>query len=395
MDGLRGAFLGVIESLRAPEGIHRAADLERLLGLSTTLAWQIHRIATSPNPLDAGPHVPGVAAMNQALKAARSAGADADALRRAAQAMEVFEAMVEQHAGDRSTFTTMINSLAGRESEVIDLKTRRQAFRVASRMWGVQVKTLLSCALHYPGRESSLVDTISIRGLRDIRRLRAGASMRVSGYWVKDAQMRITEPHAIGDEHRAAAPEGGPQLLLDFCTKPCPELEHRVKDGHVNTYLRETPLGNAGAQTLYLADITQDIEWRSPDESQNVLFHSTATLKPIEVLVLDTLIHRDMFGTLEPQVKVFGSLERLGATEPGAFESGETLPILAEVHSHGTGLAVLPTPHVPRYREMVESVCRRAGWDPDSFELFRCVMEYPQLSSVICVEFQMPDRGNW
>jgi hypothetical protein len=390
MRGLRASFLGLIESL--PGAVHRAADLERALGVGTTLAWQVHRVATTPNPLAAGADVPGMAATRQVLRAARSKGVPDQCLRSVTQAMETFESLVERHAGDRATFGTMINSLAGRSAEAIDVKMRRQAFRVSSQMWGVQGKTYLRCTLCHPGKTSSMLDIASIRGMRDIRRLRASAAFRLVGHRVRDAHKHIMAPHAVGDESPQSPP--GPNLLLDFCTQPCPEMENRLEDGYVASYLRDTPLGNAGVRTLYLADVSRDIEWCVPGEPP-YLENTVASWTPAEVLVLDTLIHRDMFGPLTPQLRVFGSLHRLGELDPAKFRPEEALPIPAEVHNLGAGVQVLPTSHVPRYAEMVESVCRRVGWDPNAFEVFRCIIEYPMLSSVVVVRFDLPEKGNW
>lgn len=44
---------------------------------------------------------------------------------------------------------------------------------------------------------------------------------------------------------------------------------------------------------------------------------------------------------------------------------------------------------------MAESVLDRVGWDPAEFELFRCTLEYPLLSSTVRVRFELPQRGNW
>lgn len=387
MRGVRAAFLRLIESL--PNAIHRAADLERALGISTTLAWQVHRVATSPNPLAAGAHVPGMTAVKQMLQTARSAGVPNDRLRDAASAMQAFDKLVAQHAGDRATFTTMINSLAGGESETIDLKTRRQAFRLNSQVWGVQVKTHLRCTLYHPGRSASLVDSASIRGMREIRRLRVAAPFRLSSYRVKDAHEHPMESHAI--DEGVDKTSVGPELLLEYCSEPCPELENRIEEGFINTYLRDTPLGNAGVQTLYLADVVRDIEWYTPDEIPNYIRNGVLNRIPAEALVLDTLIHRNMFGVLAPSLTVLGSLDRQHPDSREYREEIETLPIRTEVHSLGTELAALYTQHVPRYPEMVESVCQRLGWDPNGFELFRCVLEYPILGSTVTMRFELPE----
>lgn len=391
MADLRRAFLGVIEGL--PGGAARAADLERALGVSRTLGWQIHRIATASDPLEAGLRVPGTAAVRQALRGARSAGVADDRIARANAAMTEFEALVKRHAGDRATFETMIGSLAGGEVEAIDLKTRRQAFRVHSQIWGVQVKTYLSCGVLMPGASSDLMDLAFVCGMRDVRRLRPGVPLPVMGQRITD-NCGDRLPPSIGPGE-ALSESGGPMLLREYCSQPLPELETLVDDGTMTTLLRDAPLGNAGARTVYLASISRGLRWNMPADAPNHHIAFAMISKPMEMLVLDVLVHRNMFGELSPNAKVYGSLDHLGETDPYAFRPDETLPILPSMRAYAPGLGAIGTPHIPRYREMIDAVLARLGWDPEAFDLYRCTLEYPLLSTTVQVRFNLPEHGGW
>ena len=394
---LREAFLHLIESL--PNPTQRAADLDKALGVSRTLGWQIHRLATSETPLAAGMHVPGFAAVQQVLRAAKSAGAPDTTLRDAGLAMDAFEAFVEEHAGDRATFATMLASLGDGATEAIDVRTRRQMFRAASQTWGVQLRSYLACQIVFPGKRSDLLDVISIRGLRGIRRLRSGTPFRLSTQRFYDAHDHALQSHPVDADSPAAPP--GPRLLREFCTQPTPELDNRYDGRLMHTYLRETPLGNAGALNLYFADISRDFEWQSLpapgslERKPNSQLWFVAVRKPMESLVLDTLYHKDMFDEIAWETKVCGSLDRLDEPDPDKFPPEETLSIKSNLLDLGIGPSGLPTPHVPRYREMVEAVCRDAGLNAADFHLYRCIIEYPLLMSVVSVKFLLPERGNW
>lgn len=388
---LREAFLHLLESLPLPT--NRAADLDKALGVNRTLGWQIYRVATSATPLEAGVHVPGSAAVQQVLRAARNIGAPEPQIEHVSRAMSEFEAFVSEHAGDRASFNTMISSLLGSDEDAIDLRTRRSMFRAASQAWGVQLKTYLACQIVLPGRRSDLLDVVSIRGLRGIRRLRPGAPFRLSTQRFYDAHDHARKSQAIGTASDEAPP--GPRLLREFCTQPTPELDNRFDGRLMHTYLRETPLGNTGALNMYFADITRDFEWQAPGGERNRQQWFVAVRKPMESLVLDTLLHKDMFSEIGWTTKVCGSLDRLDEPDPDKFREDETLPIKAELLDLGVGPAALPTPHVPRYREMVESVCSELGESAGNFRLYRVVVEYPLLLSVVSVKFLLPDRGNW
>ncbi|MCC5821704.1 MAG: hypothetical protein LAT64_00280 [Phycisphaerales bacterium] len=393
MHGLRDAFLGLLEGL--PGSGSRAVDLEKALGVSRTLGWQIHRVATSHDPLAVAAHVPGLAAVEQALRSARAAGVAEDRVQRVDEAMRRFEDIVQHHAGDRAVFVTMLGSLAGEPAASLDLRTRRQAFRLESQVWGVQVKTFVACAVLAPGSDPSLMDMVLIRGLRDVRRLRAGVPMQVSGQQIVDSDRKPTVPMPL-DADEPLKEGSGPSLLAGFCSQPVPRLETRIEDGCLNTFLSDAELGNSGIKTVYLADITRGMRWRSEPQDRNHHIRTATVLKPSEVVVLDTLIHRDMFGTLPaPTARVHGSLARLGERNPYAYRDDETLPIEPEHRRLGAGSGVLTTPHVPRYREMVESVLAGVGWDPAAFDAYRCVVEYPPLGSMVWTRFAFPERGLW
>ncbi len=389
MRALRESLLRVFEEL--PRPVQRAADLEKAIGLSRTLAWQVHRLAMSPNLLAAGAHVPGAGAFRQAMRAARAGGASAEDVARVERAFDEFERLVQQHAaGDRDTFATMINSLAGDEADTIDVKTRRQIFRGNSQAWGLQVKVSLATVIIHPGSDSSRFDMIFLRGLRDIRRLRSDVPFRVSSRVVLDSHQQATESCNLDNNTMV-----GPTLLKDFCTQPCPELTMRTDNGHVHSYLPATPLGTAGQQTVYLADITRDIAWQDEGTTPNHHVNFATITKPMEMLVLDTLIHRAMFDRVEPTARVFGSLDRLAETDPTNFSEQDVLSINLDVHHLGTGVGAAATPHVPRYSEMLESVCDRIGWDASQMDVYRCMLEYPILNTMVHTHFGLPEEGNW
>lgn len=387
MRDLRGAFLSVMQGLKTP--IHRATELERALGIRTTLAWQVFRVATAENPLEAGSHVPGSAAVRQMTTAARDAGVDEQVLQEVEVAMQAFEQLVQRHAGDRGMFTSMIGSLAGEASDQSSSSARRQAFRANSQLWGVQVKAQLWSMLWHPGKGPLYIHNASIRGLRDVRWLRRGPRFAVSTRRAKDEGGTIREPVALdGGENDTFS---GPTLLTEYCSKPCAKLINRVdEDGFVRSYLAEAPLGKAGSQTLFLADVVRDYNLERDKESGYLTSAVTVT-KPSEVLVIDSLVHRAALQEARPSVSVQGSLQRLGTTDHHFFLPEDTLPVGTEVQSLGSGRAALATSHIPRYGAMVDSVCQQIGWTLDDFDVYRCVIEYPILGSLVKVSFPISD----
>src|SRR5262245_53294521 len=74
LQGLQKAIADLIASIPAGGQIRRATDLQRVLGVRSTLAWQVFRVATSANPIEEGRGVPGPTAMERFLEAAIKRG---------------------------------------------------------------------------------------------------------------------------------------------------------------------------------------------------------------------------------------------------------------------------------------------------------------------------------
>src|SRR5215813_12151856 len=61
---------GLIEAIPAAGKIRRATDLQKILGIRSTLAWQVFRLATAKSPIDEARGIPGPTAMERFLEAA-------------------------------------------------------------------------------------------------------------------------------------------------------------------------------------------------------------------------------------------------------------------------------------------------------------------------------------
>jgi hypothetical protein len=68
----------------------------------------------------------------------------------------------------------------------------------------------------------------------------------------------------------------------------------------------------------------------------------------------------------------------------------EILPVNESAFFLGRGLEPGRTPVVPRYVEMIGYAMDRVGWNPDEFRLFRCIVEYPMVQSMIRLKFLQP-----
>jgi hypothetical protein len=353
----------------------------------------VYRLATSDDPIQEAEAVPGPMAVRRVIEAARAQGVAEDRLEQVMSAVLVFDRLVQAHADGRKTFNSMIASLSEGAEDAIDLQTRRAAFRANSQVWGLQARACLWSTTYFPGRNSEFMGALSLRGPIGVRRLRVNAPYIVSGYVAFEKSSDASQPEPLGSAPDANSPD--PRLLVPFCTRPLPQISSsHTSDQFVLTEMPPGPVGNAGAATILLADVVRNSKWKQEGDQQSIV-NSMGVATPFEVLVLDTLFHRSMFGRLTPRPRVFGRHSVPLGVMPHLYRESDTLPVAVSATCLGRAPSVLESPDIPRYREMHESLCGRLDLDPHDFDVYRCRVEYPILHAHVGVWFDLPAEGNW
>ncbi len=394
MDDLRGACSGLVTALSALRGDHpirSATDLQRALDIRATVAWQLYRLASARNPIEEIESVPGSLAVARVIEAARARGLPADRLDRIARAIVEFDRLVQAHAGSRKALHSIVQSLTDDADSIIDLPTRREAFHANSHVWGLQASACLWSTTYFPGKDSDHICAASLRGPIGVKRLRVNAPYVVSGYvaFADDP----SQPEPLGSPGDAESPD--PRLLVPFCTRPLPQISSSLtSETFVVTEMAPGLVGNHAAATIILADVARDAKWKDGTPSPT-LINSMGVATPFEVLVVDTIFHRSMFGRLTPRAKVFGrhSLP-LGVKAP-LYRDSDTLPVAVHAELLGSGLNAIESPDIPRYPEMFSHICSKLALNPDEFDVYRCRLEYPILHAHLGVWFNLPPEGGW
>jgi hypothetical protein len=394
---LRAAVSSVIQGIPGSESITRAADLQRVLSLRSTLAWQVYRLARAADPLSGGSAIPGSAAMNRFFDAARTVGAPVETINAAQQAVRDFKAVVQAHAGDRSAFDSMVSTLGGKSSAQVDLQHKRAAYKANSHIWGVRAKTQLSClVLRLNPSDPEMVDMLGIRGLIGLRRLRPNAVWEISRARQSETDGRVLARHdqkrVIPIDPPGANDTPGFSLLQRFCSQPLPRFRSvRGQAGFMNVELEATDIGNKAAVTCLFGDIYPAFFARycEPDDPDPVFAAHTMVRTPCEQLVHDVMITPGLYSKpSEPLV-----LSDLRAVDPAlSGRQRDLLPMPESVVYLGKGPEVLFSPDVPRYTEMAQYALDRAGWDARQFDVYRCRVEFPVMPSSVMVRFDMPRR---
>lgn len=367
-----------------PGRVERASDLQRRLGIPSTVSWQIFRVAHDANPVTAGAYVPKAKAMRGVLSAASKHGVPEPLVVMVAEAFEAFEAFVDDAAGDRESFGIIASdAMPEEEAELINLPQRRALFRANAHVLGVHAKTSFVCSLLHPTADGRHMDFAALHGYVGMRRFRRDATRIIAAARLSDDDETV----AVEPLDDLTSLAGGWSLLTRFSTQPFPPLQTGVApDGFTETELVSDAVGNASTVTYAVGGIVRNARryCREPGEMQ--MSRHAITLKPVEIMVHDVLVHENLFGPLKPK-----SFVCHGALHSGFRLSAHPLPLRTTVLRLGKGPDVMHTRDVPRYTEMVRWACSRAGWDPDRFDVYRCRVEYPVSPSTLVVQFPLPE----
>ncbi|OAB63881.1 hypothetical protein AY599_25895 [Leptolyngbya valderiana BDU 20041] len=388
--GVRSAYAELLSAV--PREGPGAIGVERALGISKKLAWQVYRVATSDNPLGSGARVPGKAATRQVLLAASRAGVSASVTDRVREATERFHAVVSHHADDRSSFDLMVRSVSGDGIVGHDAELKRTAYRANRELVGrccdVDLFTLLVRRSDTPGQ----MDMCSLRGLAGLRRLRPDVPLEISRHRFDQGEGNVRTREPVFGDASADGPEG---LVEAFSSEPLPSISALVgKDGYTRFVAEVDRLGTTSAVSCYLCDMTRGLSIRSPDGTAAIgNIHEVAT--PAQVLYQDMLVDpsllaEDAFGPAHPSLRVLA--RRPEATVWPGDDAGVVLPVAERLVRGGRGSGAVSAPELPAYPGMIRQIGERLGWNVEDMVLFRVRIEHPVLHSVVWMRLDLEGR---
>lgn len=381
MEGLRVAVMGVISDLG---GVSRPADLQKSLDLDKKLAWQMFRLAGASGPLGTGSTTPSRISLRRFLNASKSRGIDPAKIERVYTAYDAFEKLVETHAGDRTSFNSMLAGATGAVDDewlAVDLQNRRNMFRGMSHAMGVQIKTWLNATIVSQPDDDQPYESIGITGAFGLRVLRPMKDLLLhSTYFVGFNEM-THEPLAISKTQ-------DPYVLDEFCSQPLPQLKHVIGAKDDKRWLRVT-LENPAVGNTGVSNIVLGAHYRRNKNIQDSYWISTPVARPMEIFLLDCLMDPRISARLAPAPEVTWESER-----PRFAEEGEAIGYeIAEVRGNfkvqhlGKGPNALACPEAPHYADIARLGGNRLGRDLSSFDAYRIRVEYPLYQSRIRMHF--------
>ncbi len=389
LSSLRNTVATVLGSIG---GLRKPADLQKSFKLDWTLSWQLFQVAWGSaggtSPLSAGPNVPSRTSLKKFLDSAQSRGVDEAKVDRVWASYERFERLVEVHAGDRTSFNSMVSAAAGMDTEwaTADAQHRRNAYRAMSHVLGMQARAKHICGIYNGSPDGQSWDMGVVSGLVGLRMLRALPKALVYRMRIVDAASRQRiRRQGLGPEATLA----GGYLLPDFSTEPLPAMTFKEMDaGWVASELERPAVGNLGACTLRFATGYFGHPIPGAGGSDNSFEGDVVVDKPVELLVSDAMVTPGLMRGGRPTAEVL-----LGNNHGDAAGlPGDVVPVLGDhrVEFLGTGPDVLATPDLPDYPELLRATAARLGWDIESHEAWRIRLEFPIYQATVRMKWTLP-----
>jgi hypothetical protein len=374
--------------LRAgPEQPRKAADVDRMFGLDHRLGWQIYRIAHAATALASGPYVPARVSMNKLLATAARKHVPPDVIAEVSEAYEGVDKLIREHATDRSEFDAMVRAFLPEERAKQDLESREGAVKMMGQVKGVMMEAAIDASFLHPSADGKRVDRASIVCNLGLRRTRPNARIE---YWTAefgahDNASLTLEGSSISDPRS--------MLLPPFCTQPTPPFEISTLDGMTSYRVLGEEVGLSSAIDLVVASQMPAgmNRFRKPNGPRTAgVFFSTDT--PLKHSTLDVFVHRDVYPQSAPELAAYDIVPRgvvRSFDEPARRH--DRIEIQETVRSLGRGIAQARLPHMPRYLELLESVCATLGWNPEDFRGYRLDLRFPVYGAQYLVGFEMPE----
>lgn len=385
---LRGALIEAYAALGLDADAPQQAA--RRLDLNKNLAWKISKIMTAEDSLAAIQHMPGPGGLEIVLGTLSVAGAPAASIDTVRSALRTFDRVVERHAGDRADLDLMLDSMGLNGESGLDV-SRELAFRGNSGIWGAQARVRITSGFVAPRRDDpTKVDTALVGGFVGFRLLRENVRWRLFRFqgFTDDGKPKPSKGYeSIDHEPRI----GDVFLIRKFCSPNMPEMREVIAERYREYYLPTGTVGNTGAFDCFFGNVESRLpRYAQPDDSYGQ-FASIITV-PIETLIFDVMLHRDIKLQSPPQAFVHGRPDDMPnvVTDRNAHT---LLPIQAKCVELAGRPPAVSIATVPKYNELAQMAYARLGYTAHDFRAYRCTIKHPPMNSLVLLRWDLETQS--
>ena len=384
-----GDLLGAL-----PDGQAGPQRLARGLGLDKVLLSRLLKSLRARDPLATLHHAPGPEPLRRVLRAARRAGAPTPLLDRAAGAVNAFEEVIKNDAGDRSALDAILATWVPDARGAFELRRKQTVHRALAELKGVSVDTQLSTVLLHPARDGQSLDVVWVMGLFGLRRLRPGVAVKLASRRMAPKLAERSPRTLAGDTIDDSSDGFLAHLRLDeFCQAQPAELSV-VRHGDIVHYvLANTGFGPRSAVDLVLAEANlAEMPRTVPKGSGRKGYVFAEVAPPTRRLVFDAFVHSDVYPGQDPELIVYETALEGVANVNDRGRDLDRLQLQESVLPLGQGLERVRNAHVPRLDALTRHVFATMGWNCAHFRGYRVEADYPLFGSQVCLAFDPPEK---
>ena len=387
---LRKAIAALLDELAA-EGMREQRAIQAALDLSQSATSRLVSCARVTDPLATLARVPGPQGLRKMLRGAARAGVKRECLNNVDAAIRCVENLINEDVGDRDALDSLLSDWVHESRASYELRQKCAAYKAMCALRGVQARVQASCWLIHPTEEPNAYDTVEIEALYGCRRVRPSASMQMLTQNLAPGRQGYTVLGLNGQ----AVTSVQDIVLPEFSNANLGTMETHQRGILTQTIVRDLPLGKTAGTDLVTAMLFRRLHHgtRSPNDPPTSGVAATAE-PPSADLVLDVLLHDEVWSDLKPELRIFDTAVR-GSTHPDdPVRQADRFEMLESVVFLGRGTAAFRVAEIPRYVELIEHVCNRFGWDAQRFRGYRCKIRYPVYGSEISLSFPLPVAHN-
>lgn len=362
----------------------RPQELARNLGLKKDLPSRLLRATAQPDPLASIHQMPGPEALRLLVDAAQQQLDDATTLQRARHAIDSYEQLVRDTAGDRKRFDTLLSGWLPEVRERVDLVCRQSVYKGISGIKGIAIDFKFAASILQPSQDRQHVDVAWLIGALGVRRLRDGAPVRFT-----IRTLNTPDSFFAANDH---ADNPHPLELDQFIPHPRGRLSAHPAEHLTHFHLESPSLGAKAATNVLFAQLKRHVLHRYETSPQAPRLRGTVAEAdlPIRTLLFDTIVHRDLYPDQEPQLIMHDTASRGLASVNDPSRVHDRIEHTQSVAKLGNDLSKLRVAEYPHYTPLLLHTCERLGWDPDAFRAFRCRIDYPLYGSQVHMVFPAP-----
>ncbi len=371
----------------AAPNVTRAGELCTTLRLDKSLAWKAHRLAYESDPTRIAQFLPGASGFRILVRAVTDAGADAPSIAEFQAAVDAYAELVQRHGGDRASVQIMLSGT--RSEDRTQTSLRRDAFKAASFVAGVQADAYVLTFFVAKAKEPGRLDIALVRAFFGVRRLRERAVFSVtrpvvSGDQGQPSPVFVHEPlsdpatlaHAGGDEVTLrSAHEIG--LIPEFCSRPMPRFARAsVFHNRLDYELADGSVGKPGMVDCVVGEVLRSVVSNRSTPGNEIAEHAMQIRVPVRTAMLNVYVQDGALPPGEPTVAVYSEY-RGEEFRRGPDRERCRVPGHEAVECPGAGPQAGNCTEAPRFTELAQLVFNRLQWPGEQFKLYRVRMQHP------------------